>query len=132
MEQELLWVAGIVVALTTIIAAIIKLRVWSHNKFIKIRDWFNQPTKEELIALKKEFKDKDYRDCQTDILNFLKDVESVHKPSEVQVEHMCKIYTHYQNNLNGNTYIEGEWKRVMPLLNEERKKSNERKTNNRS
>lgn len=131
MEQELLWAAGIVVALTTIIAAIIKLRVWSQTKFIKLRDWFNEPTKEELKALKEEFKNKDYRDCQTDILNFLKDVERNEQPSEVQVEHMCKIYTHYQNNLDGNTYIEGEWKRIMPLLNEERKKKNGR-TNNRS
>lgn len=126
MDQTILWAAGIVVALTTIIATIIKLRVWSHTKFIKLRDWFNEPTKEELIALKKEFKDKDYRDCQTDILNFLKDVERDNQPSEVQVEHMCKIYTHYQKNLEGNTYIEGEWKRIMPLLNEERKKNNGR------
>lgn len=131
MQQYLLWAAGIVVALTTIITATVKLKGWGHNKFIKLRNWFNEPTKEELIALKKEFKDKDYRDCQTDILNFLKDVESNNRLSEVQVEHMCKIYTHYQKNLNGNTYIEGEWKRVMPLLNEERKNSNG-KTNNRS
>lgn len=126
MDQTILWAAGIVVALTTIIAAIIKLRGWSHTKFIKLRDWFNEPTKEELKALKEEFKNKDYRDCQTDILNFLKDVEGEENLSEVQVEHMCKIYTHYKTNLNGNTYIEEEWKRIFPYLNEERKKNNGR------
>lgn len=126
MEQYLIWIAGIVIALTTIITAIIKVRGWGHNKFIALRDWFNEPTKQELIGLKKEFKDKDYRDCQTDILNFLKDVERENQPSEVQIEHICKIYTHYQKNLNGNSYIEEEWKRIFPYLNEERKRQSKK------
>lgn len=126
MEQYLIWIAGIVIALTTIITAIIKVRGWGQNKFIALRDWFNEPTKQELKELKEEFKNKDYRDCQTDILNFLKDVERENQPSEVQIEHMCKIYTHYQKNLNGNSYIEEEWKRIFPYLNEERKKQSKK------
>lgn len=92
------------------------VRMYIKFKTERIRDWFNEPTKSELIILKTEFKDKDYRDCQTDILNFLTDVENKARVTEVQVEHMCKIFKHYCKNLEGNTYVETEWKRVFPMI----------------
>lgn len=112
----ILWVVGVVISAGSLVVALTHLSKYFHEKSVRLRDWFNEPTKAELERLKNQFKDKDYRDCQTDILNFLKDIENGISKSEVQIEHMCKIYTHYTSNLDGNTYVHTEWDRVFPML----------------
>ena len=100
-------------ALITIIKchSIIKAKI--IKKLEHTRQWFNDPIKTQLDELKKEFKDKDYRDCQTDILNYLIDVQNGEKKTEVQKEHIYHLHTHYTKNLDGNTYVEKEWCKVF-------------------
>ncbi len=112
----ILWIVGAIMGAGSLVVALSQLSKYFKEKSIRLRDWFNEPTRAELEKLKEQFKDKDYRDCQTDILNFLKDVENGVIKSEVQIEHMCKIYTHYTSNLNGNTYVHAEWERIFPTL----------------
>ena len=99
------------------IITMIKLNTIIRKKLTKkaenVRYWFNEPTKKRLDELKKEFKDKDYRDCQTDILNYLVDVENGEKKTEVQRKHIFHLREHYVKNLNGNTYVEDEWRKIF-------------------
>lgn len=107
-------VLAILSAIAGAITALIIINKALAKHALKIRDWLNEPTKKDLESLRKEFKDKDIRDCQTDLLHFLRDVESGHYKSEIQIEHMCRIYEHYTKNLGGNHYVASEWKRVFP------------------
>ena len=120
-DKIILGVVGIIVGAGSLVVALNHLSKYFQEKSIKLRDWFNEPTRAELELLKREFKDKDFRDCQTDILNFLKDVECGVNKSEIQIEHMCKIYTHYTSNLKGNTYVLTEWDRIFPMIRNKEK-----------
>lgn len=112
-----LTILGIAGASAGALLSIIKIYSICKKHLIKrgeqLRDWFNNPMKQELEQLKKEFKDKDYRDCQTVLLTFLNDIDNGEHKTEVQIEHSKHLYTHYCKNLNGNTYIIEEWDRIM-------------------
>lgn len=112
-----LTILGIAGASAGALLSIIKICSICKKQVIKrgeqLREWFNAPMKIELEKIKKEFKEKDYRDCQTAILTFLKDIYNGEDKTEVQIQHGHYLYTHYCKDLNGNTYVTEEWDRIM-------------------
>lgn len=113
MKEYIPWIIGAVITTGSVVVAITKISNFLKGKGDAFRNWLNEPTKKELLHLKKEFQDKDYRDCQKDLLDFLTDVDNGEYKTEVQIQHMCNMFKHYTKNLNGNTYIEKEWHRIM-------------------
>lgn len=61
----------------------------------------------------KDIKNMDYNNCKTYLTDFLSDVKSGIKKSPIQIQRACEIYTHYTKELQGNTYIQTEWEKLM-------------------
>ena len=110
---------AIIIFGTTAGAMLTIIKLYQHvkknvkEKALKFRIWLLEPTKKDLDRLRFDFKEKDYRDCQTDILAYLVDIENGEKKTAVQTQHICSLYCHYTKNLNGNTYLEKLWNKVM-------------------
>ena len=113
MDKTIMLIIGVILTIGALVVAYNNISSFLNKKFTNLRDWFNEPTKEELKRLEEQFRDKDYRDCQNDILDFLTDIENGERKTEVQIKHACSLYRHYCENLNGNSYVHDEWERVM-------------------
>lgn len=58
-------------------------------------------------------KEIDYNNCKTYLTDFLSDVRSGEPKSDIQRQRACEIYTHYIQDLKGNTYIKTEWEKLV-------------------
>lgn len=55
----------------------------------------------------------DLNDCKNFLVRFLADVERGQVMDEVEEKRAHDVYDHYRNDLNGNSYIEDKWNKLM-------------------
>lgn len=55
----------------------------------------------------------DLNDCKNFLVRFLADVERGQSMDEVEEKRSHDVYDHYRNDLNGNSYIEDKWNKLM-------------------
>lgn len=68
-----------------------------------------------LEPINKKIDDMDRRECQTNLIDFLCDVENGVEKDETQWKHAHTIYDHYTNDLHGNSYVHDKWERVVAV-----------------
>lgn len=55
----------------------------------------------------------DLNDCKNFLVRFLADVERGQVIDEVEEKRAHDVYDHYRKDLNGNSYIEDKWNKLM-------------------
>ena len=67
----------------------------------------------QLSPLNDKIDKLDMNDCKNFLVRFLSDVERGQVMDEVEEKRAHDVYDHYRNDLNGNSYIEDKWNKLM-------------------
>ena len=67
----------------------------------------------QLSPLNDKIDKLDMNDCKNFLVRFLADVERGQVIDEVEEKRAHDVYDHYRNDLNGNSYIEDKWNKLM-------------------
>lgn len=95
MEELILSAAGLISAITIIIAAINKI-------FTK-----------KLEPINHSIKKIDENHCKDFLITFLKSKERGEEVDEAEEKRAYEVYDHYINDLHKNSYIHDKWEKVM-------------------
>lgn len=106
----LLNIAELIGALTAIIGAVVVVEKWTKGK---LSTWLLKPVFDRLDAIDKKIYNMDKEQCMNFINEFIADVgNGVHK-NQYQIKRAHDIYKHYEDDLNGNSYIKEQWDTVV-------------------
>lgn len=110
MENLLLSVVELVSAFTIVIGALVKIEKWTKGK---VSGWLLKSVYDKLDNIEERVYRMDKNQCMNYLTEFLADIKNGVPKTEYQKARAHQVYTHYTDDLNGNSYIKEEWAKHM-------------------
>ena len=103
-------IAELVGALSAIISAVVVVEKWTKGK---LTTWLLKPVFDRLDAIDTKIYKMDKEQCMNFLNEFIADLENGAHKNQYQIKRAHDIYKHYEEDLDGNSYIKEQWDRVV-------------------
>lgn len=117
--EDLFKIIGLIAGAITSFTVIMKFLNNYLNKTISlaVSDAVD-PIKIQLSRMEDKIDDNDLERCKSDLMIYIEQYKGRRKMSDLQFEHMFKVYDYYRFELHGNSYIKNEMEKIIKKEND--------------
>ena len=76
------------------------------------------PIKIQLSRVEDKIDNNDLERCKSDLMLYINSYNAAGYMTDIQYEHMFKVYDYYRNELHGNSYIKNEMEKIIEKENQ--------------